>query len=94
VPFALEGHLAGIPDKTERGAAPAGDVLALVRAPALPSSHPSTVPLIWQQVKVGASRLGVDVDRWVSWLDSDLWTMRNPFLGTSAGEAWLRRQQV
>jgi hypothetical protein len=29
----------------------------------------------------------VQVDRWASWLDSDLWTRRDPFLWTSAGEA-------
>jgi len=33
---------------------------------------------------------GIEVNRWESWLDPHLWTMRNPFPGTSAGEAWLR----
>ena len=55
--------------------------------------HATTKPVTEEELGRLLQEWGVEVDRWESWLDSDVWTMRNPFLGTSAGEAWLRRQQ-
>jgi hypothetical protein len=55
--------------------------------------HATTKPVTEEELGRLLEEWGVEVDRWASLLDSNLWTMRNPFLWTSAGEAWLRRQQ-
>jgi hypothetical protein len=55
--------------------------------------HATTKPVTEEELGRLLQEWGVEVDRWASWPDEHLWTMRNPFLWTSAGEAWLRRQQ-
>ena len=48
--------------------------------------HATTKPVTEQELGRLLEEWGVEVDRWVSWLDSHLWTMRNPFLWTSPGD--------
>ena len=53
--------------------------------------HATTTPVTEEELARLLGEWGVEVDRWVRWLNPNLVTMKNPFLGMAAGEAWLRQ---